>query len=188
MAAQKLLERTFRISPEQYERKVQTWLTEAAGTLTNFSALHRQVLTGADGEYEIDIAVRFVALYTPFLVLVECKRHRRSIERDVVQVLHDRVRATGAQKGLLFSTSTFQSGALTYAVQHGIGLIQLLDGDAIIMGRSGNPLPGEPLFPDRPDFFGLVHGLTPEGKRTLTSIGRAEISTLQELLGVSSAA
>lgn len=152
----KMFERSFQISPEQYEQHVRSWLKSTAKTLQEFSSTHREVLPGSDGEYEIDIVVRFQALQTPFLVLVECKRHRRPIERDVVQVLNDRVRSVGANKGFLFSTSKFQSGALEYAVNHGIALIQLIDGNALIMGRSRDPLPGEPLFPNRPDFLECI--------------------------------
>lgn len=180
----KLFERTFKISPEQYEQRVRSWLESAAGTLQEFSSTHREILPGSDGEYEIDVVVRFQALQTPFLVLVECKRHRRSIERDVVQILNDRVRSIGANKGILFSTSKFQSGALEYAVKHGIALIQLIDGNALIMGRSGNPFPDEPLFPNRPDFFGMCYSLSPDGKRTFSSIDPDDFAVLKNALGI----
>ena len=184
----KLFERSFQISPEQYEQHVRIWLESAAGTLQEFSATHRQVLPGSDGEYEIDVVVRFQALQIPFLVLVECKRHGRPIERDVVQVLNDKVRSTGANKGILFSTSKFQSGALEYAVKHGIALIQLIDGNALIMGRSGDPLPGEPLFPNRPDFFGMCYSLSTDGKRTFSSIAPDDFAVLKNALGIHNAA
>jgi restriction system protein len=50
------------------------------------------------------------------------------VERQDVQVLHDKIRSTGAQKGMLFSIAGFQSGALDYAGVHGIALVQLADG------------------------------------------------------------
>ena len=183
----KLFERSFQISPEQYEQRVRSWLESAAVTLQEFSSTHREVLPGSDGEYEIDVVVRFQALQTPFLVLVECKRHGRPIERDVVQVLNDRVRSIGANKGILFSTSKFQSGALEYAVKHGIALIQLIDGNALIMGRSGDPLLGEPLFPNRPDFFGMRYSLSPDGKRTFSSIDPDDFAVLKNALGIHNA-
>lgn len=180
----KLIERSFKISPEQYEQRVRRWVESAAGALSEFSSTHRETLQGSDGEYEIDIVVRFQALQTPFLVLVECKRHGRAIERDVVQVLNDRVRSVGANKGILFSTSKFQSGAVEYAEKHGIALIQLLDGDALIMGRSGDPPPGEPLFPDRPDFFGMRYSLSADGKRIFSSIDPDDFAILKNALGI----
>ena len=183
-----LFERSFRITPEQYEQQVRGWVETAAGQLSEFSSTHREVLQGSDGEYEIDIVVRFRALQTPFLVLLECKRYRRAIERDTVQVLNDRVRSIGANKGILFSTSKFQSGALEYAEKHGIALIQLIDGDALIMGRGGDPLPGEPLFPSRPDFFGMRCSLALDGKRKYSSILPEDFSELRRALGISSLA
>ena len=184
----KIFERSFQISPEQYEQRVRSWVKSAAGTLQEFSSTHREVLQGSDGEYEIDVVVRFQALQTPFLVLVECKRHGRPIERDVVQVLNDRVRSIGANKGILFSTSKFQMGALEYAEKHGIALIQLIDGNALIMGRSGDSLPGEPLFPNRPDVFGMRYSLSPDGKRTFSSIDPDDFAVLKSALGIHSAA
>lgn len=184
----KLFERSFQITPEQYEQRVRSWIESAAGTLSEFTSTHREVLRGSDGDYEIDVVVRFQALQTPFLVLVECKRHGRPIERDAVQVLNDRVRSIGANKGILFSTSKFQSGALEYAEKHGIALIQLIDGNALIMGRSGDPLPGEPLFPDRPDFIGMRYSLSSEGKRTFSSIAPDSFAVLKNALGISNAA
>jgi restriction system protein len=183
-----LFERSFRISPEQYEQQVRRWVESAAGQLSDFSSTHREVLQGSDGEYEIDIVVRFRALQTPFLCLLECKRYRRAIERDTVQVLNDRVRSIGANKGILFSTSKSQSGALKYAEKHGIALIQLIDGDALIMGSGRDALPGEPVFPGRPDFFGIRYSLTLDGKREYSDIYPDDFAVLRSALGMSSLA
>lgn len=62
-------------------------------------------LPAADGRYEIDATARFRALGVDFLVLVECKDHVRPIEREDVQILADRKRATGAQKAIFFATN-----------------------------------------------------------------------------------
>jgi len=180
----KLFERSFPISPEQYELYVRTWLENAAGSLSEFSANHRETIPGTDGEYEIDVAVRFQAMGVPFLVLVECKRYRKPVEREVVQVLYDRLRSVGAQKGILFSTSKFQSGALEYSVRHGIALIQLIDGDALIVGRSRDRLPGEALFPGRPDYCGMLCSLPADGKRAYSSIDGDNFAALKGLLGI----
>lgn len=45
-----------------------------------------------------------------------------------MQLLYDKLRATGAQKGLLFATSNFQEGAVKYAEAHGIALIRVIEG------------------------------------------------------------
>jgi hypothetical protein len=85
------------------------------------------------------------------LTLVEkCQRSNVDLtlnfsKRETVQVLNDRVRSTGAQKGLLFSTSNFQKRALEYAKKHGIALIQVAEGKTSYetrgMGVTGDPPP-----------------------------------------------
>jgi restriction system protein len=162
----KIHDRSYQISPEQYERRVRSWLESATGAFDEFSSTHREVLRGSDCEYEIDDIVRFRAHQTPFLVLVECKRYGRAIERDVIQVLNDRVRSIGAKKGILFSASKFQSGALTCGEKYGIALMWLFDGSALIMGRSGDPLLSKLLLPDRPDFIGISHSWSPQARQT----------------------
>ena len=81
-----------------------------------------------DGTYEIDIKATFGALGTEIVVLVECKRHKSSIKRDVVQVIHDKIYSLGAHKGIIFSTSSFQQGDIDYALEHGIATIQVIEG------------------------------------------------------------
>jgi len=80
-----------------------------------------------------------------FLVLVECKHHRRKVERQDVQVLHSKLQSVGAQKCMLFSTAGFQSGAIEYAGAHGIALIQVVDGSSSwVTGRADAPTPPPP--------------------------------------------
>ena len=122
--------------PEEFERQVKTLLERLGLGLRSFVARQRERLTAADGEYEIDVNVRFEALGADFLVLVECKHQRRPVEREVVQILADRLRALGAQKGMLFTTSSFQSGALQYAQAHGIALVQMREGKPDFVTRS----------------------------------------------------
>jgi len=115
------------LTPEQFELEVKAILEASANGLSDFSAQHRKSLPGADGEYEIDIFAKFTALGVDFKVLVECKRHSSPVKREVVQILNDRIRSTGSQKGMLFTTSGFQSGAIDYAAKHGIALVHLVN-------------------------------------------------------------
>ena len=48
-----------------------------------------------------------------------------------------------AQKAMLFATNPFQDGAVEYANQHGIALVQLASGETLYFTKSGNrtPLP-----------------------------------------------
>jgi len=72
------------------------------------------------------------------LVLIECKYHKNPIKREVVQVLLDKLRATGAQKGIVFSTVKFQKGAIEFAQAHGIALVMVANGKTMYVTRSAN--------------------------------------------------
>ena len=117
------------ISPIEFERQVRTWLERAAGNLEDFSSTHHAQVSGDSGEYEIDIEAQFQAFDgAEFKVLVECKRYKNPVKRDVVMLLDAKLRDTGAHKGIIFSTSHFQRGALEYAVTRGIALVTIQDG------------------------------------------------------------
>ena len=62
-----------------------------------------------------------------FKVICECKRYKSSVNREKVVILADKIKSLGAHKGILLSTSSFQSGAIQYAKEHGIALIQVFD-------------------------------------------------------------
>ncbi|WP_050802781.1 restriction endonuclease [Paenibacillus sp. HGF5] len=110
-----------------------------AEALKDFSILHNQKVQTNDGEYQIDILAEFLALSVGFKVLVECKRYTRPVEREKIVVLADKVRSLGAHKGILISTSGFQSGATEYARQHGIALLQIFDKYVMHIQNSSNP-------------------------------------------------
>ncbi|MEK4039423.1 restriction endonuclease [Paenibacillus sp. FSL F4-0122] len=95
--------------------------------LKEFSILHNQKIQTNDGEYQIDIIAEFMALSVKFKVIVECKRYTRPVEREKIVVLADKVRSLGAHKGILISTSGFQSGATEYARKHGVALLQIFN-------------------------------------------------------------
>lgn len=116
------------LSPEQFEEAVQDIVRRIGASLGDFRVQRREKVSAADGTYEIDVTARFEALGAAFLVLIECKHQKAPIKREVVQILYDRMRAVGAQKGMLFATGEFQSGAVTYAKQHGIALVHVADG------------------------------------------------------------
>lgn len=116
------------MTPEEFELEVKRVLEAEHSGLTSVRTTHREIIVAGDGSYQIDVTARFEALSLKFLVLVECKHQKKPVEREVVQVLYDRLRATGAQKGVLFATTSFQKGAIDYAKVHGIALVQVVDG------------------------------------------------------------
>jgi len=113
------------LSPEAFEREVQRILEKCGADLDSFRTTHREKLCASDGVYQIDVTARFSALGAHFVVLVECKHQKNPVKREVVQVLRDKVQSLGANKGMLFSTATFQKGAVAYALKHGIALIRI---------------------------------------------------------------
>ena len=47
------------LSPEEFELLVKEWFESCKGELASFQATHRQVKSGHDGDYEIDVAISF---------------------------------------------------------------------------------------------------------------------------------
>ena len=133
------------ITPEEYEAGVEEVIREWGMGLTEFQVKRREVLTGTDGEYEIDVSARFEALGVNFLVLAECKHYKNPIKREVVQILHDRLRSVGGHKGIIFATSSFQSGAIEYAQKNGIALIHFADARTTIIAKRDGAIPELPV-------------------------------------------
>jgi len=134
------------LTPEEFERYVKHMLDGmGAKQLEEYQSEHRRTLASHDGEYEIDVSARFTALGGAFLVLVECKHHKSPIKRECVQILRDKVRSLQAQKGMLFATGGFQSGAIEYAEAHGIALVHVWDGRTSYLTRSWRADPSELL-------------------------------------------
>jgi len=128
------------LTPEQFELEVKAMLDVLGLNLHGYDSQHREVVEGHDGDYEIDVTVRFGALDAEFLVLVECKHYKNPVKREVIQSLHSKLLSVGAQKGMVFSSSGFQSGALEFAKAHGIATVQLAEGRTSYFTKSlGGP-------------------------------------------------
>jgi restriction system protein len=144
-----------KITSLQFELEVKKYLESTSGKLEEFQMEHRESMDGQDGTYEIDITARFRIFGADFLVLVECKNHKNHIKREQVQMLHAKQLSLSAQKAMLFATTPFQDGAVEYANQHGIALVQLASGETLYFTKSGNrtPLPDSP-----PSYVGWLIG------------------------------
>lgn len=135
---------------------VRSWLAQSGRELQQFDVTHREVIQGNSGEYEIDAVARFRAFEgAQFVVLIECKRHSRPVERKDVINLLAKVRDVGAHKGMLFATCGFQSGAIQYAEQNGVAAVTFTDGRFIYEALSSPspPMRGRP--PGIPRFVGV---------------------------------
>lgn len=117
------------ISPTEFEEYCMKILNGYAEeeNLKDFNIDHNVKLIASDGTYQIDIYAHFIAMGVVFKVLCECKQYKRPVGRDKVSELQSKILSLGANKGILLSTSGFQSGAIQYAQMHGIALIQVYD-------------------------------------------------------------
>lgn len=117
------------LTPEEFEKYSLELLSEQTRGLENLKIEHNRVIEAFDGNYQIDGYIEFTVMGIKYKTLVECKHYKSSITREKVQILYEKIQSIGAQKGILISTSNFQSGAIQYASAHGIALIQLTEAD-----------------------------------------------------------
>ena len=117
------------ISPVEFEKFCLEILKAYAEEekLKDFKITHNKKFILDDESYQIDIYAEFTALNVKMKVIIECKNIKRSVERNEVVVLIDKVRTLGANKGILISTSGFQKGSTAKAKRNGIALLQILD-------------------------------------------------------------
>lgn len=133
-------------TPDEYEIHVRKFL-EKRGRRDKLRAgqlkIHgKRDIEGLDGEYELD-GMAVITLFggAEFVVVVECKRYGRPVERDTVMTLWAKLDSVSAHKGMMFSTSGFQAGAIRYAKKRGIALIKLTPTAAVYFAKSHDAPP-----------------------------------------------
>lgn len=117
------------MTPTEFEKYSLHILQEQLQSIENCVFQHNKIIEVDDGNYQIDGYIEFELMGIRYKILVECKHYKTSISREKVAVLYDKIRACGANKGVLVSSSNFQSGAIHFASKHGIALIQLTDSE-----------------------------------------------------------
>ncbi len=171
------------VTPDEYEKQVVSWLMAADGQLTDFSVQHLERLPGSAGEYVIDAVAKFKIFGgAEIAVLVECKKLKRSVERDVVMILNSKLQETGSHKGIIFSTSGFQRGAIEYAAEHGIALITFVEGIHTYNTRSVEDVPRSYLPADLPKYAGYLATPTDTGL-SISTISPQSVEKLNQWLG-----
>jgi len=151
------------ITPAEFEQFVVDLLESASPVVDSLRVTLHDKIQGTDGLYDFDATVRFRVGGMDFLVLVEAKRHKNPVKRELVQVLHDKLRSVGAQKAAMIATAPYQSGALDYAKTHGIALATVTEGRFTYETKSAygapamTPQQAKERF-DLPDFVGHVYG------------------------------
>ena len=151
------------ITPEEYEKQAVAWL-RSTHPASDISVQHLRRVQGEAGEYEIDVVVEMEILGgSRIVVLVECKRYRSAVKRDVVMVLEAKLRDTGAHKGIVISTSGFQRGALEYAESRGIATVTLQDGRTNYHTRAHGQAASPPDWVHVSQFIGWFLRPSPAG-------------------------
>jgi restriction system protein len=159
----KFFPRVENLTPEEFELLVKAWLESVSSPLEAFTASHLETLQGRDGEYSIDVTARFKAFDgASFLVVIECKKHKNPIKREVVQVLREKQLSLGAQKAMVVATSEFQSGAIEYASNHGIALVQVVEGSVMYIQASSIRHPFQ-VPDDAENYAGFFYAPNPTG-------------------------
>ncbi len=128
------------VTPREYEDQVCAWLSQATAP-NRIDWKSRVVTPGRGGNYEIDVVGEMSLLRgAQIRILVECKRWRRRVDRDVILAHTQKLRNTASHKGFIFSTSGFQRGAIEAATEAGIATLTFEDGNARYETRSmGSP-------------------------------------------------
>jgi hypothetical protein len=125
------------ITPGDFEEFVAAELLGAAGSVVDDLAVTvQEKVVGADGVYDFDATVRYRFAGMAFLVVVEAKLHRNPIKRELVQVLHQKIRSVGAHKGVMVATSPYQTGAIKFAKAHGIALVTVVESRLVFATRN----------------------------------------------------
>lgn len=78
-----------KITPAEFEQFVVELLDSVGPLVESLEVTLHDKIQGTDGVYDFDATVRFGLAGMRFLVLVEAKRHKNPIKRELVQVLHD---------------------------------------------------------------------------------------------------
>jgi len=131
------------ITPVEFEQQVKSWLKKSGRKLKSFYVNHREKLGGRSGDYELDILATIEIFNgADIYILIECNCHSNPIKRDEIMLVNRKLKETGAHKGLVFSTSGFQGGALDYASEHKIATVTVQDGKSNYHTRSeGSNIP-----------------------------------------------
>lgn len=87
---------------------------------------HDVTLVGKSGAgRQIDVLIRHKQGLYEHLIIVECKFWNSAVDRATIDSLAQTVREVGASRGVVFSTQSFQSGAITQAKYDNIDLFRV---------------------------------------------------------------
>ena len=145
------------LTPQEYEKQVVAWLRAASGKLERFEVQHLDHLRGPGGDYEFDAVVEFTIFEgARLVVLVECKRYSKPVEREKLLSLWAKLQDVKANKAMIFATCGFQSGALEYAKAYGIATVAFVEGNFLYETRAASSTPVRPpSWAELPQYAGI---------------------------------
>ena len=167
-----------KMTPEKFEKYVRGVVKREKLILKNFEVTHLELVKGMDGEYKMDVVATFTAFGNGlFTVLIECKRYSNPIEREIVMILEQKLQSTGSQKGMIFSTSTFQRGAVEFAMAHGIALVHVQWGKKRVFVTNERNKGGVPELTEEEKLLEswTAELMTQKGKEPFSYLGRPDV-------------
>ena len=113
-----------KITATEFERLVRDWILKQGGELTSLEVTHDVKVEAHDSTYQIDVLAKFQAFAgADFAVLIECKKYRSAVKRELVQVLHNKVMSIGAHKGILFyDRVSIRSDNIRQSARYSVGV------------------------------------------------------------------
>lgn len=162
---------------KDFEKAAKSILQSAGAQVEKFKVNGKKKFLSEDGEYEIDASVEFTMLGgARFFVLVECraKKAGNRVERDEVLTFHSKIQVLKAQKGIFFTTSGYQKGAVEYAKKHAIALVQVVDGKSTYITKGVDNVP-PPKWLNLSEYAGWLVDLS-ENDNISYSLIRPEIN------------
>lgn len=169
-------------TPVEYEKQVLSWLEGACPQVNSFRIEHLKKLSGSGGEYEFD-GVAEIEVFNGAIIkiLIECKRYSSPVEREVILAFHSKILDVGAHKGMVFSTSGFQKGAISYATSKGIAAISFFEGQYLYETRSLYPPYKPPSHLQFPKFAGSMFS-GDENRFTVSTFDESNLEVLGQFL------
>lgn len=119
-----LRERLSKIDPADFEKLI--------GHLLLKMQYQDVTTTSSSGDAGVDVVASIEMGITSVKEVVQVKRHKRTIQRIVLDALRGSLRRFDAVRGSIITTSSFSRGTIEAATAHGEPPITLIDGETLI--------------------------------------------------------
>lgn len=94
----------------------------------NLTVQHNVTLVGKSGaKRQIDVLVKQKTKMTTMITIVECKRWKQRVNRGIIDIVSAAIDDLNANKGVVFTTSGYEEGAIEYAKYKNIDIFLVRD-------------------------------------------------------------